>query len=142
MFQPVTRHFKKAANTNKITAWKSKGLSEESIKPPSMSDNSLNAGINYIDTAKIRVKLDESCFKQDKVSFTNKQVRSIYIFYEINLSPFNVGKDFASGNYLFGAVKLTKNDNDFDKYKYNVYGIGFDVRGKDAYLMIVGLVKM
>ena len=53
MFQPVTRHFKKAANTNKITAWKSKGLSEESIKPPSMSDNSLNAGINYIDTAKI-----------------------------------------------------------------------------------------
>ena len=28
-------------------------------------------------------------------------------------------------NYLFGAVSLTKNA-DIDKYKYSVYGIGFE----------------
>ena len=31
-------------------------------------------------------------------------------------------------NALFGAVKLTKN-TDTDKYKYFVYGIGFDGTG-------------
>ena len=36
--------------------------------------------------------------------------------------------DFTLGNYLFGLVKLTKN-GDFDKYKYSVYGIGFDACG-------------
>ena len=29
---------------------------------------------------------------------------------------------------MFGAIKLTKND-DLDKYKYSGYGIGFDVHG-------------
>ena len=33
---------------------------------------------------------------------------NIFIVFEINLWPFNVGKDFALGNYLFGAYKLTK----------------------------------
>ena len=54
---------------------------------------------------------------------------NIYVVYEINLWPFNVGKDFALGNSLFGAVKLTKN-TDLDKYKYFGYGIGFDARGR------------
>ena len=31
-------------------------------------------------------------------------------------------------NCLFGAFSLTKND-DIDKYKYSVYGIGFDIHG-------------
>ena len=32
------------------------------------------------------------------------------------------------GNFLHGAVKLTKNTSDFNKYKYSGYGIGFDAR--------------
>ena len=36
--------------------------------------------------------------------------------------------DFALGNSLFAAAKLTK-DADPDKYKYSDYGIGFDARG-------------
>ena len=35
------------------------------------------------------------------------------------------GADFALQNYLFGAVKLTKNV-DPDKYIYSDYGVGFD----------------
>lgn len=34
------------ANTNKGTAWKSKGMSEETIKPHATSDNSLNLVLN------------------------------------------------------------------------------------------------
>ena len=31
VFQPVYRYFKTVANTNKVTVWKSKGWSDESI---------------------------------------------------------------------------------------------------------------
>ena len=53
VFQPVNKHFKTVANSNKGTASKSKGLSEESIKPPVTSYNSLNPGINYAHNAKM-----------------------------------------------------------------------------------------
>ena len=52
---------------------------------------------------------------------------NIYIFHEINLWPFNFGKDFALINSLFGAVKLTTH-TDPDNYKYSGYGIGFHAR--------------
>ena len=35
------KFFKKICNTDHIAAWKSKGLSDENIKPPSSHDNSL-----------------------------------------------------------------------------------------------------
>ena len=35
-------------------------------------------------------------------------------------------------NCLFGSVKLTKNP-DIDKYKYSVYGIGFDRRDEFSF---------
>ena len=53
---------------------------------------------------------------------------NIYIAFEINLSPFNVGKNFTVGNFLFGTVGFTTNA-DPDKYKYCVYAIGFNARG-------------
>ena len=52
---------------------------------------------------------------------------NIYIAYKMNLGLLNVGKEFAWGNFLFGAVKLT-NNADFDKCKYSGYGIGFGIR--------------
>ena len=93
--------------------------------------------MNYISTNPQVVKFDGSCLKQDNVTFTHKQVVSIYIVYEINLWPFNVGKDFAVRNSLFGAVKLA----DPDKYKYSGYGTGFDPHWI-YYQMVVGFVKM
>ena len=49
VFQPVYRYFEKGTNTNYISSWKSKGLSAESIKPPTTSDNSLNPELSYYD---------------------------------------------------------------------------------------------
>ena len=40
-FQPIYSYFKKIGNTDRISSWKSKGLSDESINPPTTSDNSL-----------------------------------------------------------------------------------------------------
>ena len=50
-------------NTDYISSWKSKGLSAESIKPPTTSDISLTAKLNYYGTKK-KVKLTGSCLKQ------------------------------------------------------------------------------
>ena len=60
VFQPIHRYLKVIANAKYISEWKSKGLSDESIKPPSTSDNSLFPLIDYLGT-KIRLKLTGSC---------------------------------------------------------------------------------
>ena len=64
VFLPIFRYFKTNAITsvtNYVLSWKSKGLSGETIKPPSTSDNSLTPSINYINnTDKIRVNLLEA----------------------------------------------------------------------------------
>ena len=45
-----------------ILHWRSKGLSNESIKPPATSDNSLNPRLSYKGT-KMRVQFTGSCLK-------------------------------------------------------------------------------
>ena len=55
-------------------AYESKGLSWESIKPTTTSNNSLNSEVNYIGNDKIPVKFGESCVNQEKVTLTRKQV--------------------------------------------------------------------
>ena len=66
------------ANTNKLTTWKSKGYFDESIKPPSTSDDSLNPVTGYINNAKIQVQFDGYCLKQDKATFIPKAALSFY----------------------------------------------------------------
>ena len=107
----------------------SKGLSNESIKPPTTSDNSLTPILNYYGT-KTKVSFDMSCLKQDKVTFNHGKIVNIYIVYEIikiaNING-NRNSNLTVQNALFGAVSLTKNA-DVNKYKYSGsgYGIAFD----------------
>ena len=42
------RYFKLITNTDYISSWKSKGLSDESIKPPTAFDNSFTPALNVI----------------------------------------------------------------------------------------------
>ena len=121
------RYFKKIGNTDSISEFKSKGLSDEIINPPSTCDNSLPPELSYI-TNRTRVKFDESCLKQDTITFTHGKAVNIYTFYEMNLWNYIDGSDPTIGNSLFGAVKLVKN-SDIDKYKYSEYGLGFDMKG-------------
>ena len=102
-------------NGSYIYFWKSKGLSDESIKPPITSDYSLTPDLDYFGT-KTRVK------------FTDGKIVNVYISYEINLWNNVDSRDPTLGDSLFGAVTLVKNA-DIDKYKYSGYGIGFDMKG-------------
>ena len=56
------RHFKKIDNADHISAWKSKGLSDENIRPPAPSDNSLAPSLDYI-CVRTRVKFSRQYLK-------------------------------------------------------------------------------
>ena len=108
VFQPMYKYFKKIADTDHISGWKSKVLSDESMNPPATSDNSLAPSWSYIGT-KTRVKFVGSCLKQDKVIFTHEKTVNIYIFYEINLWDRRYDDYPILESSLFGEVKLVKN---------------------------------
>ena len=130
MFQPVYRYFKFISNTNFISEWISKGLSSESIKPPTTSNNSLAPAINNYGT-KTRVKFTGSCLQQSKISYTHGKIVNIYVVYELGAASSNI-KDPTLKNCLSGTVTLTKNIN-INKYGYSGYGIGFDRRSSFSF---------
>ena len=47
--------------TNYVLLWKSKGLSDKTIKLLATSNNSLTPTLNYYNESKIRVKFTGSC---------------------------------------------------------------------------------
>ena len=133
VFLPMRKYFKlnSVANTaDYVLSWKSKGISNESIKPPITSDNSLNPELNYYGT-KARVKFTRICLKQSSHILTHKEIANIYIVYELGASSSYVS-DPTLKNCLFGAVILTKNAG-IEKYKYSGYGIGFNRRSSYSF---------
>ena len=121
VFQPLNKYFKVITNPNYVSSWKSKGLSDETIKPPSTSDNSFNPTVSYYGT-KARLGCRGSCLKQDKSTFNHGKIVNIYIVYELDKTYVKTNPTLV--NCLFGAVSITKN-TDIDKNKYSGYGIGF-----------------
>ena len=118
------RYFKTvSANNSNILSWKSKGLSNESIKPPSTSNKMLNPSLDYVGT-KANVKFNGDCLKQETITFDHGKIVNIYIVYEIEKSV-DISSYPALENCLFGAVKLTKHV-DVDLCKYSGYGIELD----------------
>ena len=92
--------------------WQSKRLSDETIKPPPTSDNSLTPSIDYLGN-KIRVNFNGSCLKQPNISYTHRTIVNIYIVCELRASSSH-SNDPTLKNSLFGAVTLTENA-DIDK---------------------------
>ena len=75
VFLPMRKYFKLnsvVGVTDYVLSCQSKGLSNESIKPPTTSNNSLNLRLSYNDT-KIKVQFTESCLKEPKFTFTHKK---------------------------------------------------------------------
>ena len=58
VFQPINKYFKIKTNTKYISSWQSKGLSDETIKPPATSNNNLTPFIDYLGY-QIRINLEE-----------------------------------------------------------------------------------
>ena len=128
VFQPLNKYFKVIAKTDYVSSWKSKGLSAETIKPPTTADNTLIPAVRYYGT-KTRVEFIRSCLKQPKISYTHGKVVTIYIVSELGGSSSH-NNDPTLKHFSFGAVTLTKNA-DIVKYGYSGYGIGFD--GKSSF---------
>ena len=127
VFQNISRYFKTiSANDSNILSWKSKGLSDESIKPPSTSTKMLNPSLDYVGT-KIIVKFNGDYSKQERITFNHGKTVNIYIVCEKEKSV-NISSHPTLENCLFGAVELTKHI-DIDLYKYSGYSIGFDRKG-------------
>ena len=85
VFQPINRYFEVIADKEYISLWKSKGLSDESIKTPTTSDNNLTPLIDYFGN-KIRVKFNGTILRQPKISYTQGKTVNIYIVYELGAS--------------------------------------------------------
>ena len=122
IFQPISRHLKFVTNSQNISSWRCKGLSDEEIKVT----NGLHPSVNYVNE-KLRLKFEGSCLAQTKVTYTHKNIVNIYIVCEISAATRN-SYDPILINDLFGSVTLGRN-SDFSKFGYTGYGIGFN-RGK------------
>ena len=53
----MNKYFKKISNTDHVSEWKSKGLSDEIIKPPATDENSLAPALKIVGN-KIKVKFE------------------------------------------------------------------------------------
>ena len=131
VFQQIRWYFEIIAKTKYISSWKSKGLSDETIKRYATSDNSLTPLTDHYGS-KVRGKFNKGCLKQSNIlTYDYGSIVNIYTVYELGASSSN-DRDPTLKNCLFGAVTLTKNA-DIEKYGYSGYGTGFDRRGSFSF---------
>ena len=79
---PLRKYFKLnsvAGAADYVLSWQSKRLSDESIKPPTTTNNSLTPELNYYGT-KTKIKITRSCLKQSSHILTHKNVVNITLF--------------------------------------------------------------
>ena len=88
VFQPMYRYFFKIDNTDYVLSWKSKGLPNEAIKPPTTSENSLAPALSYY-CSKTRLKFTGSCLKQDKITYTHGKTVNVCVDYEFSFYDSN-----------------------------------------------------
>ena len=90
IFQPVRKYFKTDNNSAYISEWKSKGLSNEGIKPPKVGNNNLTPQINYYEH-RLRIIFSGSCLEQSKIDYSNKKI-NFFIVYKSRTSNSNITK--------------------------------------------------
>ena len=132
----MNKYFTKIVNTEQISSWKSKGLSNEIIKPPTTSNNSLAPSLDYF-IKKIKVNFNGSCLRQDKITYNHGTIVNMYIVYKLSSNLHNF--DFALEDCLFDAVKLTK----MTLISTSTVAVVLDLIQEDVfYFLIVALLKM
>ena len=102
-------------------------MSNEKIWPLFTTSKSLSAKLVW-NISRIKLKFKGSSLKQEnKAAFTPKSVVNVFIVYELDSWPRDLGSDFTLGGDLFEGLKLAKNVAP-DNYVCSGYGIGFDTR--------------
>ena len=79
IFQPLNKYLTSMGTTKYISSWKSKGLSNETIKAIATSDNIVTPLTDYYYTNKIWVKFNGSILRQQKLTYTHPNIVNIYI---------------------------------------------------------------
>ena len=126
VFQPMPEYFGKTGFGSNIyiSAWESKGLSNENI-----IENENITGFAYpkliYDNSRTKVKFYGSILKQNKVAFYGPIV-NIYTVYRS--SPKTNNSSIVLEHCLFGAMNITK-IAEVNKYEYRGWGLGFDSKG-------------
>ena len=82
VFPPLFRCAATPTSSDRILAWNSKGLPEESSKTPNTSNSSLASQLIYIHNGKIAVKFEGICLKQNMTCFNERNVKSIVAKFE------------------------------------------------------------
>ena len=113
-------------NSNWITKWKSKGLSNKSLEVASTSDNTLTPSINYYE-GKVRLRFTGSVLQQKTVTYRHKKVVNLYVVYEIT-NFHGIDSYPILANALFGAVKLKKT---MTLININILVMGLDLMNQD-----------
>ena len=105
IFQPI---YKTITTTfcvpDTILEWKSKGLLNEKNQPPYIANKDLSPKLEWMNNSRIKLEFKGSCLKQDKASFTPKNVVNLYIAYELNIWSLDLNAEFTLNDCLFGAV--------------------------------------
>ena len=99
-------------------------MSNEKINPLNTTNNSLSPKLRWLNNSKRKKEFKVSCLKQDKLSFTLRNVVNLFIVYVLDTWSQDLNTDFILKDCLFGAFELTKNA-DPDKYSYSRHGIWF-----------------
>ena len=79
VFQSLNKYLTSMCSTKYISSWKSKGLSNETIKAIATSDNIVTPLTDYYYTNKIWVKFNGSILRQQKLTYTHPNIVNIYI---------------------------------------------------------------
>ena len=75
---------------------------DERINSITTSNYSITPSLDYLG-AKIRVKFNGSCLKQDKITYNHRKIVNIHIVYEI-YKNYNNSSYLTLENCLYGAV--------------------------------------
>ena len=124
-------------NLTFISSWESKRLSNEVMKPPTTTDNSLaplviHTGISIV------LRFGGSFLKQNKSTFVPTNTLNIFIVYEI-IKKNPISSYPTLENCLFGAVKLTKNPNIVST---NILDMVLNLIEKETFHLVMDMVKI
>ena len=86
MFQPLIKYFEVSKTRNPVfISWKSKGLSDEIINPPTTKNNILNPKLDYFNIPKSGVKFEGGCLKTIAKPYTFNKIANFYFVHEIKI---------------------------------------------------------
>ena len=102
VFQTLSKYLKVANNESYVLEWKSKGISDESIKLPA-TNNILNLLLESGN--KLKLIFNGSWLDQDKITYNHGKIVNIYIIYEISKN-YCISDYPTLENCLFVAILL------------------------------------